>query len=170
MDSRAAPFASLLRLNTRLLLNCVEGLSDEQASSRVLPPTNSVAFLVAHLTDARHKLLAVLGGTAENPLAAFLANARSIDDVPVLPPLAELCEAWQAVASTLASRLAELSAEELDAPAEQRYPGDDPSVLGALAFLVQHDSYHIGQVAFLRRALGLPAMRYGRSARTTQPG
>jgi len=170
MDSRAAPFASLLRLNTRLLLNCVDGLSDEQASARVVPPTNSIAFLVAHLTDARHKLLSVLGGAAENPLTPFLANARSIDDVPVLPPLIELCEAWEAIASTLASRLAELSAEQLDAPAARQYPGDDPSVLGALAFLVQHDSYHIGQLGLLRRALGLPAMRYGRSTRREQRG
>ena len=169
MDPRAVPFASLLRLNTRLLLNCLEGLSDDQASVRVLPPTNSVAFLVAHLIDARHKLLAVLGGAAENPLTELFADARSIDDVPSLPSLVELCEAWQAVASALASRLAELSAEEIDAPAPQRYPGDDPSVLGALAFLVQHDSYHIGQLALLRRALGLPAMRYGRSARAEQP-
>ena len=165
MDPRTAPFASLLRLNTRLLLNCVDGLSDEQASARLLPPTNSVAFLVAHLTDARHKLLSVLGGAAENPLARFLEGARSIDDVPVLPPLAELCDAWQAIASTLAGRLDALSAEELDAPAARRYPGDDPSVLGALAFLVQHDSYHIGQVALLRRGHGLPAMRYGASPR-----
>lgn len=51
---------------------------------------------------------------------------------------------------------------ELDEPAPQRYPGGDPSVLGALAFLVQHDSYHLGQLALLRRAHGLPAMRDGR--------
>jgi uncharacterized damage-inducible protein DinB len=32
--------------------------------------------------------------------------------------------------------------------------------LGLVAFLVQHDSYHLGQVAFLRRQLGHPAMSY----------
>ena len=33
-----------------------------------------------------------------------------------------------------------------------------------IAFLVQHDAYHIGQVAFLRRQLGRPAMAHTRSA------
>lgn len=167
MDPRAAPLASLLRLNTHLLLNCVEGLTDAQATARVLPSTNSIAFLVAHLIDARHTLLALLGGIAENPLATVLSDARSIDDVAMLPPLTELRDAWHAVDEALAIRLPELSASVLDEPAPQPYPGDDPSLLGALAFLVQHDSYHVGQLALLRRALGLPAMRYGRRPRAT---
>jgi uncharacterized damage-inducible protein DinB len=33
-----------------------------------------------------------------------------------------------------------------------------------IAFLAQHDAYHIGQVAFLRRQLGRPAMSYARPA------
>jgi uncharacterized damage-inducible protein DinB len=37
--------------------------------------------------------------------------------------------------------------------------------LALIAFLMQHDSYHIGQVAFLWRQLGKPAMAYTRSVR-----
>ena len=37
--------------------------------------------------------------------------------------------------------------------------------LALIAFLMQHDSYHIGQVAFLRRQLGKPAMAYTRGVR-----
>jgi len=33
-----------------------------------------------------------------------------------------------------------------------------------LTFLVQHDSYHVGQMAFLRRQLGKSAMTYRRGA------
>jgi uncharacterized damage-inducible protein DinB len=161
MDPRIAPLADLLRLNTRLLRNCIDGLSDAQASARPVPEANSVAFLVAHLTDARHTLLALLGGSAENPLASYLADARGIDDVRHLPPLAELVLAWQHVAAELDAHLAGVSSGRLDAPAAQRFPVEDGSVLGALAFLVQHDSYHVGQLALLRRAHGLPAMRYG---------
>jgi uncharacterized damage-inducible protein DinB len=167
MDPRVAPLARVLRLNAQLLVNCVDGLSDEQADTRVLPAVNSVSFLVAHLTDARYTLLGVLGGVAENPHATLLADARGIDDVPALPPLAELVEAWWTVDGALASRLAAVTAEALDERAPHSYPGGDPSVLGTLAFLTQHDSYHIGQLAMLRRALGFPAMRYGRPRAAT---
>lgn len=161
MDPRAAPLALLLRLNARLLRNCFDDVTDVQAATRPLPPANGMAFLLAHLVDARHALLAALGGTAENPVAPFLADARSADEVAALPPLAELLAAWDAVDVALAERLAALDAAALDAPAPHRYPGGDPTVLGALTFLVQHDSYHLGQLAMLRRTHGHPAMRYG---------
>jgi hypothetical protein len=41
-----------------------------------------------------------------------------------------------------------------------RFPIGDATVLGLIAFMVQHDSYHIGQLALLRKHYGLPAMRY----------
>jgi len=64
------------------------------------------------------------------------------------------------VSDHLETVLGALTTERLDEPAPQRFPIDDETVLGEIAFLVQHDSYHIGQVALLRRQLGLPAMRY----------
>jgi uncharacterized damage-inducible protein DinB len=36
----------------------------------------------------------------------------------------------------------------------------DGSVLGAVAFLAQHESYHMGQLGLLRKALGYPPMSY----------
>ena len=39
-------------------------------------------------------------------------------------------------------------------------PIDDTSVLGLLGFMVQHDSYHLGQLSLLRKHCGLPAMAY----------
>jgi membrane associated rhomboid family serine protease len=35
-------------------------------------------------------------------------------------------------------------------------------ILGGLFFLVQHESYHIGQMAILRKGLGYNAMSYER--------
>lgn len=161
MNPRAAPLGALLRLNTHLLLNCFDQVTDEQASRRVVPQVNSMAFLAAHLIDTRHELLAVLGGSAENPVRPHLANARSIDDVVSLPALGELLDAWQQVSPAIEERLARIDDAALGAPSGRRFPGGDPSTLGALAFLAQHDSYHIGQLAMLRRVHGLPAMRYG---------
>jgi uncharacterized damage-inducible protein DinB len=160
MSPRAAPLGALLRLNTHLLLNCFDQVTDGQAMRRVVPQVNSMAFLAAHLIDTRHELLSILGAPGENPVRTHLANARSIDDVADLPTLAELLSAWRQVASAIDQRLTMVDDAMLDAPSGRRFPGGDPSTVGALAFLVQHDSYHIGQLAMLRRVHGLPAMRY----------
>ena len=39
-------------------------------------------------------------------------------------------------------------------------PLEDSSVLGLFGFMVQHDSYHLGQLSLLRKYAGLPAMSY----------
>ena len=62
----------------------------------------------------------------------------------------------------LDASLGSLTPERLATPSPQRFPVDDGTLLGGLAYLVQHDAYHIGQVALLRRQLGHPAMSYKR--------
>jgi uncharacterized damage-inducible protein DinB len=161
MDPRLAPLAAILRLNTRLVLNCFDGMDEEQARIRAAERTNHAAFLFAHLIDTRHFVLRMIGGNAENPVAATLDGARGIDEVRSLPSLRSLSVSWSEISAMLDERFRALDGSILDAPSPQGFPIDDATVLGALAFLVQHDSYHVGQIAMLRRVAGLPAMRYG---------
>ncbi len=160
MEARTAPFADLLRLNTRLFRNCLDGLTEEQASQRPSSATNHAAFIAAHMADARFYLLEILGAKRPNPLAEALAGARSIDDLKRLPTLDESREAWTDAARALRDRLEAITAAELDASVSTRFPMPNPTVLGVLAFLVQHESYHLGQLALLRKHAGLPAMSY----------
>ena len=160
MDSRIVALANTLRLNTKLFRNCLESLSNEAATVRPSPSTNSASFVAAHLTDSRFFLLRVLGAEAANPLAPYLSTARSIDDVKQMPSLDETLTAWTTASHALRARLETLTAAELDGPTSAPFPAAGQTMLGALTFLVQHDSYHLGQLAYLRKYAGLPAMRY----------
>ena len=160
MNPLVRPLHAALRLNTRLFHNCLEGVSDEAARRRPDGRANSVAFIALHLVDSRHFWAKLVGAEAENPFAALLEPARGIDDLAELPPLAEVRPAWDHVSAALDARLPALTDAELAAEPAQRFYPDDPSLLGALAFLVQHDAYHVGQMALLRKQLGLPAMRW----------
>jgi uncharacterized damage-inducible protein DinB len=162
VDPRAAPLAGILELNTTLLLNCLDGLSEDEAGRRLSGGGNSIAFLAAHLADSRHVLAAALEQPLENPLAGALGGARSIEQVRALPLLDELRSIWITVSAHLQAVLASMTAETLERPAAQRFPVSDSTVLGMVAFLSQHDSYHLGQVAFVRRQLGKAAMSYAR--------
>lgn len=164
VEPRVAPLAAILDLNTDLLLNCLEGLSDAEARERLPGGGNSVTFLAAHLTDTRHFLSARLGRPLDNPVARYLAEARGFEDIREWPALDEIRVAWRAVAAHLQGVLAALTPDELQRPNVHRFPLADTTQLGLIAFLAQHDSYHVGQVAFLRRQLGRPAMSYVRGA------
>ena len=87
MEIRVAPLAEILRLNTVLFRNCLDGLSDEQAAKRPSGATNSAAFVAAHLTSSRFFLLKTLGAEHPDPLAAYLDGRKGIDEIAQLPPL-----------------------------------------------------------------------------------
>jgi uncharacterized damage-inducible protein DinB len=160
MDSRIVALADTLRLNTKLFRNCLESFRDEAAAVRPSAATNSTSFVAAHLTDSRFFLLRVVGAEVANPLAPYLAAERSIDEIRQLPPLDETLAAWTTAAHAIRDRLETLTAAELDGPTAAPFPAAGQTMLGALTFLVQHDSYHLGQLAYLRKYAGLPAMRY----------
>jgi uncharacterized damage-inducible protein DinB len=168
MEPQVAPLHALLELNTDLLLNCLDGLSDEEACRRLEGRGNSVAFLAAHLTDTRHFLANRLGHPLANPLSRYLAQAASIDEIVEWPTLAEQRDWWRTVSRHLGAAVAGRTAEELCRPKVHRFPLEDTTELGLIAFLMQHDSYHIGQMAFLRRQLGKPAMAYTRGVRLSE--
>jgi uncharacterized damage-inducible protein DinB len=167
MHPSIVPLAAIFRLNTQLLLNCLDGLTDALATERGPRRLNSVAFLTAHLTDTRHYLAGLVGQPLPTPFSPAIAKARSLDEAGPLPPLATLIGYWEAISAHLAVVIERLDTPQLAAPTTP-LPESDGSVLGALAFLAQHESYHLGQIALLRRGVGLPAMRYDLPAR--EPG
>lgn len=164
MQPVLVPLAEIFSLDTDLLLNSIAGVSEAHAADRVLPGTNSLAFLVAHAIDARHFVATLLGRPAPNPLGEQLKDATGIDDVGALPPLSELRQLWLDASRNLEAALEGATAEGLGARSEQKFPVGDESILGAVTFLAQHEAHHVGQVALLRKGLGYPAMRYTRPA------
>jgi uncharacterized damage-inducible protein DinB len=151
---------ALLRLNGTLFLNCLDGVSEEHGARRLTDSTNSMAFIASHLVDARCHLAAMLGLELPNPIGERLKDVTDASEVKSLPTLEELRAEWSAASGSLAERMASASWHELAAPAPHEFPVEDPSVLGGVAFLLQHEAFHIGQLAFLRKQLGYPSMAY----------
>jgi hypothetical protein len=67
MHPSISPLASIFRLNTELVLNCIEDLDDRRAQARGEPPVNSIAFLVAHLSETRHLMAQLMGELLPSP-------------------------------------------------------------------------------------------------------
>jgi len=159
MDSALRAAASVFQLNQRLVLSCVEGMDDATVQTRLTDNTNHVAFLFAHLVGARRYLLGLLGVPVEDPFPE-LAKAKSLDDVDRFPSLEAMRSAWDEMGERLSAALESLDEAQLDERSPQDFPVDDKSFLGGVAFVAQHESYHVGQLAMLRKALGLGAMSY----------
>ena len=63
--------------------------------------------------------------------------------------------AWRDVSGALTRAMTEATEIQLVAPAPRAFPIADKSVLGALTILTYHEGYHLGQIALLRKALGV---------------
>ncbi len=159
MHPSVTPLAAIFRLNTQLLLNCLDGLSDELANRRGEPHLNSISFLVAHLTDTRHYLASIAGSPLPSPFSPAFAKAKTMEEAGLLPSLEELKGHWERAAAHLAVLIERLDTPQLN-QSGTALPGSDGTLLGNLSFLAQHESYHLGQIALLRKSHGLPAMSY----------
>jgi uncharacterized damage-inducible protein DinB len=156
------PLHEMVRLHDALVRNCVEGVSEEDANEQSAPGTNTMAFLFAHLVNARYYMLGLLGRPAADPLQELLGDVNSVEDATDMPSLDELLRMWAEVGPLLAAALDSASEELLAKESGTPFPVADRTLLGAVAFLIHHESYHLGQMAILRRLLGYEAMSYSR--------
>lgn len=150
----------IIALNTQLFLNCLDDIKDKSGLTRITGHSNSISFIGTHLVDARHFLGKYIGVDIENPVEEFVAGKKSIDDIKHLPTIDELRAAWREVTPPLIDRLDRLTWEDLEDESPHGFPVETPSVYAGIGFLLQHESYHIGQLGLLRKQLGYHAMTY----------
>lgn len=160
MVAALEPLAPLFRLNTRLFSNVLDGLTDADARIRPNGVANNVAFVAGHLVESRAWMARYLGGDEPAPFGGALEHAVTIEQIPMLPTLAAIGEAWGGISDRMDRRLDGLSDADLAGVSSQKFPGVPLTVLGGLGFLLQHESYHIGQLALLRKFLGHGPMSY----------
>ena len=159
MNGQVAPLNEMLKLSTRLFINALEGVDDDAARVRPTSDTNNMAFVALHVLDARAYLARFLGLDLRHPFTG-LEEVNTIDDMADYPTVEDILSSWREVSELLHERLPALSSEDIAKESPQEFPVEDSSVLGGLAFLVLHESFHIGQLAFLRKYLGLSSMSY----------
>ena len=160
MHPTLAPLADLFRLNTKLFRNSLASLDEVDATARPNEHTNSAAFIGGHLVETRAWMGRYLGLDTTSPFGGVLEHATSLDQIKVFPKLVEIRPEWEILSEAVSARLDQLTEDQLAGPGAPKFPGVAPTVLGGIAFLLQHESYHIGQLAYLRKYLGLPPMSY----------
>jgi uncharacterized damage-inducible protein DinB len=129
------------------LMQVLEGISAEDASKHAVRGAHSIWELVHHIgawnTIVRHRIE---------------GEAAEVTPERDWPPVWEVSEtAWKRALEVLVESRARLrqAVESLsDDQLEQLLPGSSVSRYAALHGLVQHDLYHAGQIAILKKALG----------------
>lgn len=150
----AAHFALIFRFNDNLMTRALDGVSDAELTTRITDQTNPILWVMAHAITTRASLLKQLGDAYETGWGARFSRGAALDlsDASlsrerVLEVHGEVGRRLQATLSTLTEEALSTSAAHLKIPMVN-------TLADALAFFCLHDSYHVGQMAFIRKALG----------------
>jgi uncharacterized damage-inducible protein DinB len=149
-------------------LAVVDGLTDEQLTQRVGPEANTIAWLVWHASRVQDDHVADVAGSQQvwtsQGFAADFGLTLSPTDTgyghtaeqvgQVRASAAQLAEYLRATHDRTIAYLDTVGEDDLDRVVDTRW--DPPVTLGVrLVSIVNDDTQHIGQAAYVRGLLGL---------------
>jgi hypothetical protein len=140
--------------NTNSLTKGFEGLAPEEWLRRPGEKSNHLSWVVGHIIWARAAVAGMLGSPFSKPWFPLVARGSKIADAAEYPSSAELSLALQEVTALLNTAMENASEEALSVPAPGRTPSADGKLSGTVSFLAWHDTFHVGQAAYLRCWLG----------------
>jgi uncharacterized damage-inducible protein DinB len=160
MKKSIAYVEAIFGLNDRLFINALEGLTDEQIKERISEHNNPINWIATHTVWARYNASLFLGKSVKNPYSGMFENFKAYDPSAPLPSLMEIKDEWKKATELLKQAFTEVTDECLAADSPIKNPIGDFSNAGTLAFLAQHESYDVGQIAFLKKYYTKQAMEY----------
>jgi hypothetical protein len=140
--------------NNALLKKGIAGLTDEEWLRQPNESSNHLLWIVCHVIWARGALLGLLGSPWTRPWFPLFARGVKRDTAAAYPTPEEVTLALQEVSASLTAAMEAASDETLAKPSPERIPSADGKLSGVVNFLAHHETYHIGQVAYLRCWLG----------------
>ncbi len=156
MEVTAEAIKDLFAYNNKLYREGVFSLDDKAARERISDNANPVIWLAGHLTMTRTHILELVADRIENPWYKLFRKAY--DPKLEYPPMAELKEFWQLVSVPMLEKMAALSPEDLKRDVGYDMPHGHRTLGGMLAFWIYHEGWHLGQIAYIRKCLGMEGL------------
>jgi uncharacterized damage-inducible protein DinB len=146
-------------VNEKLLNDSAAGLTAEEWLRRPNDSSNHLLWIVGHVLWARGRALSFLGVEWSRSWGPLFARGAKLADAAEYPEPEEILLALEEVSAKLAAALEAASDDTLSKPAPQGIPSADGKIGGLINFFAHHETYHVGQVAYLRSWLGHGGLR-----------
>jgi DinB family protein len=154
MDTDFKNIAGMFRANTDIVNKAIAGVEPDHWFRKPGDDSNHLTWVLGHLIVHRGQTLKVLGVDWDNAWAELFARgSERVADVQY-PSVDKILNAWQDVSAKLSEALKTPPEEVMTKEAPKGPPSFDGKTSGTIAFYAFHDTYHVGQVSFLRKWLG----------------
>ena len=159
VSPRLAVAAQSFNTNAIFLKQGLAGLDDKDWCGRPNDHCNSIQWIVGHLVWSRAMVLGSLGDKWKSPWMDQYARGTKCVNSPDAPTPEALMQAWDESCTRLNAAMENASEELLDTPARKPGPPSaDGKLSGTINFMALHETYHVGQAAYIRSFLGKPGV------------
>lgn len=150
----------IFKLNEKLFLNSLEAVTEESAGERISGHNNPLNWVAAHTVWARYNIAKLLGKPGNNPYEGYFEGFNPFDESMEFGSLDKIKEEWKKASSLVKEGLSSVTDGHLASDGPFKNPTGDSSIGGTIAFLAQHESFDVGQMALLKKYLTKEAMSY----------
>ncbi|HET6975936.1 MAG TPA: DinB family protein [Pyrinomonadaceae bacterium] len=154
METSFSNIKGMYRANTDIINKAIADVKAEDWFRQPGDDSNHLLWLLGHVVVHRGMVLKMVGAEWSAPWASLFSRGVERVDAAQYPSIEEMREAWSQISEQLKSTLNASPAEVLEKPAPEGSPSFDKKMSGMVAFLAFHDTYHTGQISFLRKWLG----------------
>jgi hypothetical protein len=154
MDQAIAHVLGLMDVVDNLYAKALHDLEPGELTRTPFDNANPMVWMAGHLAQSRVRLARLLGVEQEVPWPSLFKRDASAPGSEEYPPLAEIRRAWDIAGEALRTRLRAMTDGDLHGDLQVKIPSTDGTLRGAIVFALFHEGYHIGQMGYVRRALG----------------
>ena len=154
MNQKMTYIANLYKVNTGLVIKALEMSNASEHHTRIGDKANSFHWIAGHLTASRFTVANMLGLNEQFPNDELFSFGSEPKDPSAYQSIDEIKQAWGEIAEKLLARLEEVTDADLDGEAPFEVPGVPKKIGDLVSFLQLHESYHVGQLAYINRMQG----------------
>jgi len=158
MTTDLANIQGMFKINTDVVDKAIQDVPAERWFETPGENSNHFMWVVGHVVVHRAYVLKSFGVNLDLPWGKLFARGSEKVSDTDYPTIDEMREAWTKVSAELSAALSKAPDDVLAQPAPKGPPSFDGKVSGTCAFFAFHDTYHVGQISYLRKWLG-----YGQS-------
>lgn len=154
MNSNIQLLQNSFSSSTMLLKKSITDVKPEDLIIRFDDKVNSYQFLIGHITAHRFYICSLAGNEQEykhGEIFGYGVDPKASDEYPSVE---QLMNDFKTITPIMEKTLDNASDKHLALECPIKFPTRDKTNLGGIAFMAYHESYHVGQLAYLRRLLG----------------
>lgn len=154
METSFSNIKGMFKTNTDIINKAIADVKPDDWFRQPGNDSNHLMWLLGHIVVHRGLVLKTVGADWSASWASLFARGTERVDAAQYPSIEEMRAAWNQVSEQIKATLNESPAEVLGKPSAEGMPSFDKQVSGTVAFLAFHDTYHTGQISFVRKWLG----------------